>query len=343
MINPLVSILIPAHNAEKWIEFTLQSAVEQDWSHKEIIVVDDGSTDKTLDIARSFEPQGVRVVTQKRQGAAAARNRAYALSRGDYIQWLDADDLLDVDKISTQVKALENSSNKKILLSSEWGRFFYRAEKASFKPTPLWRDLSPVEWLVRKMGENAFMQTGCWLVSRELSEAAGPWDTRLLGDDDGEYFCRVLRASETIRFVPGAKVYYRASGASSLSYIGNSSKKRDAQWLSMQLHVKYIRSLDDTPRVRKACTKFLQNWMVHFYPERMDIYQEAEKLCRDLGGELRVPKLSWKYRIIRSLFGWRLARAAQRSLPNLRWSWVSAWDKFLFTYAERKARLARHV
>ena len=72
---------------------------------------------------------------------------------------------------------------------------------------------------------NLYMQTASWLVSRELAEAAGPWDTRLLGDDDGEYFCRVLLASDGVRFVPEAKVYYRTSGTSSLSYIGNSDKK----------------------------------------------------------------------------------------------------------------------
>jgi len=59
---------------------------------------------------------------------------------------------------------------------------------------------------VPQLGQNLYMQTATWLVSRELTEAAGPWDTRLLGDDDGEYFCRVLLASNGVRFVPEAKV-----------------------------------------------------------------------------------------------------------------------------------------
>src|ERR1700722_18018315 len=99
-MKPLVSILIPAYNSEKWISDTLRSAIAQTWTHKEIIVVDDGSKDQTAAIARQFEADGVRVVTQKNQGAAAARNTAFGLSRGDYIQWLDADDLLSPDKIS---------------------------------------------------------------------------------------------------------------------------------------------------------------------------------------------------------------------------------------------------
>ena len=73
---------------------TLRSAIAQTWDPKEIIVVDDGSTDRTLTIARGFESPTLQVVTERNQGAAAARNKAFSLSRGDYIQWLDADDLL---------------------------------------------------------------------------------------------------------------------------------------------------------------------------------------------------------------------------------------------------------
>src|SRR5206468_5993044 len=134
------------------------------------------------------------------------------------------------------------------LLSATWGRFLYRYYRAEFIPTALWCDLSPTEWLLRKMGQNLHMQTATWLVSRELTEAVGPWNTRLLGDDDGEYFCRVLLASDGTRFVPEARVYYRAAGSSSLSYIGRSDRKLEAQWRSMPLHIGYLRSLEDTPR-----------------------------------------------------------------------------------------------
>jgi len=342
-MTPFVSILIPAYNAEKCIGYALQSALAQTWEHREIIVVDDGSTDRTLEVARSFEPQGVKVVSQKNQGAAAARNEAYAHSRGDYIQWLDADDLLGAGKVATQIEALGSSPGKRSLLSSEWGVFYHRPEKTSFLPSCLWCDLSPIDWLVRKMGENAYMQTACWLVSRELCDAAGPWDTRLSADDDGEYFCRVVLASKEVKFVPRARVYYRLSGPSSVSYIGNSSRKLESQWLSIQLNVRHIRSLEDSPRVHAACGKFIQSWMPYFYPERMDVYREAGKLCQELGGELREPQLSWKYSFIRRLFGARLARAAQRSLPVLRWSWVRAWDRFLFQITERKAGSPRLV
>ena len=338
-MKPLVSILIPAFNAQHWIADTLRSAVAQTWAAREIIVVNDGSSDQTLAIARRFASEGVRVVTQKNQGAAAARNTAFSLSQGDYIQWLDADDLLARDKIAKQVAVLQERGSQRTVLSCAWGHFTYRPHRAQFVPTSLWCDLSPAEWLTRQMEENIYMQTATWLVSREVTETAGPWDTRLLGDDDGEYFSRVLMASDGTRFVPEAKVYYRMSGSTSLSYIGASDEKREAQWLSMKLHVQYLRSLDDSARVRAACITYLQNWMSAFYPERLDIFEDAAQLASKLGGGLKPPRFSWKYRPIESVFGWRVARKAQVFLPKLRRSLHSSWDKALSQRARKKHNL----
>src|ERR1017187_4250268 len=192
---PLVSILIPAYNAQEWMSDTIKSAQAQTWPRKEIIIVDDGSTDRTLDIARQFAAKSISILTQTNQGAAAARNRAYASSHGDYIQWLDADDLLAPDKIAKQMETLNHCRSNRTLFSGAWGRFIYRSSRARFVPTLLWCDLSPLEWLMRKLERDLFMQPATWLVSRALTEAAGPWDTRLSLDDDGEYFCRVVRAS----------------------------------------------------------------------------------------------------------------------------------------------------
>ena len=139
------------------------------------------------------------------------------------------------------------------------------------------------------------MQTATWLVSREITEAAGPWDARLKHDDDGEYFCRVILRSDGIRFVPEGKVFYRLSPSNRVSYIGRSDAKKDAMFLSMKLHVQYIRSLEESARVRAACLAYLQNWLLNFYPERPDIVEELERLAKELGGRLEVPRLRRKY------------------------------------------------
>lgn len=329
-MKPLVSILIPAHNAEEWIAETIQSALAQTWPRREIIVVDDGSSDGTATVAQRFASNEVKIVSKENQGAAAARNHAWRLSQGSYIQWLDADDLLAPDKIERQLAALPESDGSRILLSSTWAYFHYRPHRAQFIPTPLWQDLLPVEWLLRKMGQNLHMQTATWLTSRELAEAAGPWDTRLLSDDDGEYFCRVLLASKGTRFVPEARVFYRVTPSSRLSHIGASDTKKDSMLISMKLHVQYLRSLEDSSRVRNACLSYLQTWYDNFYPERPDIVAELQALAGQLQGHLHEPRLRWKYAWMKPVFGWKVAKWAQRALPRLKASWIRRCDKAIY-------------
>lgn len=325
-MNPLVSVLIPAFNAERWIADTIRSAIAQTWGRKEIIVVDDGSTDQTVSIARQFASKDVAVISKANEGAAAARNHALALSQGDFLQWLDADDLLSPEKIAKQIAVASQCQDTRTLLSSGWGFFAHRPDHAKFVPTPLWCDLSPVEWLLRKLSQNLHMQTATWLVSRDLTDAAGRWDTRLLSDDDGEYFCRVILASNGTRFVAPSKVFYRVTPANRLSYIGQSDRKKEAMLLSMRLHVKYLRSLEDSDRTRAACCTYLQNWLINFYPERTDIVEDLQELARSLGGRLEVPRLRWKYAWIAPLCGWRAAKRAQFALPQLKGSLLRSWD-----------------
>jgi glycosyltransferase involved in cell wall biosynthesis len=327
---PLVSILIPAYNAERWIADTLTSALSQTWPRKEVIVVDSGSTDNTLAIVSRFESSAVRVVSRHNKGASAARNSAFELARGDYIQWLDADDLLAPDKIAAQMQVAARVS-KRELLSSAWGTFLYRPSKACFSPTLLWTDLSPVEWFHRRMTQNLQMQTANWLVSRELTEAAGPWDVRLSLDDDGEYFCRGICASDGIRFVPAAKVFYRNAAFQRLSTIDGSDEKLESQFLSIKLQVQHALSLDNSEEMRAACVKFLQIWLFCFYDFRKDLANDLEQLAAPLGGRLEVPQLRKKYRWIQQLIGRRAARRVQDLLPRARWRLTAFWDFALWS------------
>jgi glycosyltransferase involved in cell wall biosynthesis len=329
-MRPLISILIPAHNSEAWLAETVRSAQAQTWTRKEIIIVESGSRDRTLSVARQFAAKDVVVVSQPNQGASAARNHAFSLCQGDYIQWLDADDVLAPDKIAKQMEAADQDQNRRVLLSGAWGDFMYRVSRAHFVPTPLWSDLSPLEWLLRKMENNAHMQTATWLVSRELTEAAGPWDIRLSLDDDGEYFCRVVLASDCIRFVPEAKVFYRQPGPNRLSSVDRSDKKLESLFLSMQLHVQYLRSLRDDERARAAALNYLRIWFIWFFKERPDLADKLQQLATELGGKLNPPKLSWKYLWIQELFGWKAAKRTREAWNRSKSSAIRCWDKALF-------------
>jgi glycosyltransferase involved in cell wall biosynthesis len=341
-MKPLVSILIPAYNAEKWVGYTLQSATAQTWKRKEIIVVDDGSTDRTAAVVRQFASKEVKLVSVENRGLSATVNHAYRLCQGDYIQELDSDDLLGPDKIERQLGALKEGESRRILLSSPWAYFYFRAHRAHFVPNSLWRDLSPVEWLLRKMGENLHMQNATWLVSRELAEAAGPWEERLQYDQDGEYFARVLLASEGTRFVAGARVFYRVSSSNRISYIGSSDKKKESLLHSMKLHIQYLRSLEESERVREACLTYLQTWYPVFYPSRPDIVAELQHLAAQLQGRLEEPHLRWKYAWMKPVFGLKAADTAQRALPEIRSALARHWDRAMYRL-ERREAVTRHA
>ena len=343
MSVPLVSIIIPAYNAEKTIADTLRSAIGQTWQRKEVIVINDGSTDRTAEIARSFACKDLKVVFTENRGLSAAANHAFSICQGDYIQELDSDDLLAPDKIERQLAALREGDSKRILVSSPWAPFYHRTRTARFVQNSLWQDLSPVEWLLRKMQENLHMQNATWLVSRELAEAAGPWDTRLHYDQDGEYFARVLFASEGTRFVPGTGIFYRVMGSNRISYIGNSDKKKDSLLLSMKLHIRYLRSLEDSERVRRACLTYLQNWYHNFYPERPEIVAELQALAAQLRGHLEVPRLRWKYAWMKPIFGWKVAKRAQVTLPQLKASCVRHYDKAMYRLEAGRAAASLSV
>ena len=327
-MSQLVSILIPAFNAERFIAEAIKSALAQTWLRKEIFVVDDGSTDQTLSIAQQLSSPIVSVSTQPNQGAASARNKALSMCQGDYIQWLDADDLLAPDKIAKQMEVAERIQSRSTLFSAAWGYFIHRWQRARFSPTSIWRDLYPVEWLLRNLDEGVFLQTASWLVSRELTEAAGPWDLRLLGDDDGEYFSRVIMKCDGIRFIPESKIFYRQVHSNRLSHVGLSNSKLDAHFLAMQLQIRNIRSLENSKRVSMACLKYLQRYMIYFYPERPDIVRQLEELALELGGSVQVPRLPWKYAWIQKLFGWTFAKKAQLRYNYYKSSILSYWDLF---------------
>jgi glycosyltransferase involved in cell wall biosynthesis len=328
----LVSILIPAYNAEKWIGVTVRSAINQTWTKKEIIIVDDGSSDHTFSIAKQFESKDVKVVSQENRGASAARNRAYEYAQGDYIQWLDADDLLHPEKIAKQLDGCEDGRSSRNLLTCSWGKFYFRYQKAIISPDSLWHDAMPVDWMIRKFVDNAWMNPAVWLVSRRLTELAGPWDERLSisGDDDGEYICRVVAASERIKFVPQAVAYYRQTGFSQLNR-SYTPKSRESLFLSKTLSIQHLLSLEESDRTRKSSLIYLQRFYSYLYLAGEDKMLEKTKLiARELGGDLLPPELNRKEELLCKLFGLKQGMQFLRKLRKLRLATAVKWDELFY-------------
>jgi glycosyltransferase involved in cell wall biosynthesis len=111
-----VSVIIPAYNAEPYVGEAIESVLAQTWRDFEVVAIDDGSTDATLTILRSFEPR-IRVVSQPNRGPAAARNAGIDNSTGEYIAFLDGDDLWKAEKLSEQVSLLDQRSDVGLVYS----------------------------------------------------------------------------------------------------------------------------------------------------------------------------------------------------------------------------------
>jgi glycosyltransferase involved in cell wall biosynthesis len=316
-VTELVSILIPAYNAAEWLPQTVRSALAQTWPRTEVIIVDDGSSDRTLEVGKAFESRTVKVVTQQNAGAVAARNAALRLAQGDYIQWLDADDLLDPAKISAQMRVAHEASDPHVLLAGAFGTFFYRPEKASFAPNALWRDLEPVEYFLMRFNHNAYFQTDAWLVSRALTDAAGPWTDVDSPDDDGEYFCRIVMRSRGVKFVSDARSYYRIANLNGVSQV-RSPRAQTALFESKVKCIRYLLSLEDSARTREASVRLMQDWLRHFYASRKDLVDKAQQLATELGGQLHRPSVRWKYKPIAWVLGYEAAVSASHFLPRFR-------------------------
>jgi hypothetical protein len=115
----IVSIIIPCYNSERFLTETLESALAQTYTHTEIIVIDDGSTDRTAELIHRYTDRA-RVELGPNRGASAARNRGTVLARGEFIQYLDADDLLTADAVARRVAALQRAGAD--IAYSDWGR-----------------------------------------------------------------------------------------------------------------------------------------------------------------------------------------------------------------------------
>ncbi|AFY40840.1 glycosyltransferase family 2 protein [Nostoc sp. PCC 7107] len=308
--QPLVSILIPAFNVEAWLVETLESALAQTWQNTEIIIVNDGSTDNTLAIAKSFASSKVKVISQENRGQSASENRAFQEAQGDFIEYLDADDLLAVDKIERQIQLLGNSSSE-FVASGEWARFYKSPDEALFIPQPLWTDMSPVDWLVCAWENHLMMHGAAWLIPRPIAERAGNWDERLSLINDFDYFSRILLNSQGVKFCQGAKTYYRSGDTNSLS--GSKSRRAwESAFLALELGTSNLLAREDIPKTRHACATVFQRFIYEVYPDVTDLLQKAEEKVQQLGGSDLQASGGPMFQILTSCLGWQQAKKLQR-------------------------------
>lgn len=313
-----VSILIPAYNAEHFVGAALQSALEQTWPHTEIILVDDGSKDETVAVAKRFEGSKVKIVRQENRGAAAARNTALREAQGDFIQYLDADDLLSPDKIREQLEILERYPG---YLSVSSARYFFDGENPHtglLERSGAIDTNDPVHFLARLLGSEGRAGTvpyGAWLTPHSIAEIAGPWDDSVRSpDDDGEYFARVVLASRGIRASKTGCYYYRKfrqGGSYSTTF---SESHLRGRLHSLDSKARNLLARTQNPRVYRALANRYVDLAFSMYPQFPELTERALQKAKQMGGTDYFPRLgTWKGNLLMRVLGWRTAKRLNAS------------------------------
>jgi hypothetical protein len=225
-------------------------------------------------------------------------------------------------------------SNPRVLLSGSHGRFYFRPERAKFVRTSLWHDLTPIDYYLTKFNDSVWIQTDAWLVSRELTEAAGPWLNTRSPDDDGEYFCRVVQKSDGVKFVDGARSYFRIGDTKSLGHV-RSPVALESLFETIVLCIQYMSSIENSSRTRAAAVQLIQQWYPEVLNERSAIAFKFEKLAGELGGKLHLPTVKWKYRPAQWLCGYQRALRLSRVLPRMKATVLREWDRRLYRLSRR--------
>ena len=202
MESSLVSVIIPVFNGEKYLAEALHSVSTQTYCPAEVIVIDDGSTDRTRDIARSFANVGY--IYQKNQGVAVARNTGIGASNGHFIAFLDHDDYWTPNKLEVQMNYLVAHPDVNLVMTHE--RIVL--EKGIEKPS----------WLREELltGDHPGFRLGTAVLRRHVFDQIGLFNPELWIGEDGEWFFRMKEAGIEPAMLSEV-LYYRRVHSNNLS------------------------------------------------------------------------------------------------------------------------------
>jgi glycosyltransferase involved in cell wall biosynthesis len=326
MSDVVISVIIAAFNAEKYISPAISSVLAQTFTEIEVIVVDDGSTDATSDIVGGFTDTRVKLLRQENRGQSAASNRGAAAARGKYLKFLDADDVLNRTHLSDQYQAIQGFPG--FLASCGWGYFREVPETVTARDESVRKNYSNgLEWLVDCMTlDEGMLGAWLWLIPRELWDRCGGFTESLSLNNDVDLSVRLVLGSKGVRFAEGATYCYRKGVSDSISCI-LSRKALTSVLHAAQLATRSLLSVEDSPRVRRMCADRFRRWLFHFYPQHSDLVAIAEEEIRKLGGSDLLPVGGRLHKVLVSLLGWKVVRHLQTIAERLGWRQVQVWKQ----------------
>lgn len=290
-MSPLVSVLIPCHNNEAFVGEAIESALGQTYPNIEVIVVDDGSTDKSLQVIKNYRDQ-IKWHTGPNRGACAARNTAFSLSQGEFVQFLDADDILLPKKIEKQMPALLSGVADVVVCK---GTLFGdgRPERPIKKPTPDPAGIDPVEYVLKYP-----IGTERPLYRRSFVEKVQGYREGLPRAQDWDFNVRVAAAGARFSLVDEILVRHRHH---------DSPTRITRQKLSADYTIKVCLELsallEDVPyrlttKARRVFAREMNQLSIYAYRNGCSAIAErgileANKWCPDAGVEER-----WVYTIL---------------------------------------------
>jgi len=241
----LVSVVIPCYNQAHFLGEALESVASQTHEPIETIVVDDGSTDNTSEVAAAY---GVRCVRQENGGLSAARNTGFRLSEGEMVLFLDADDLLDPDAIEAGVSCLRSRAEV---------AFVFGRPEVTGLPRPWVPPLVESDFYRNLLERDIIWMPGLVLYRRQTFVEFGLFDRRFDGAEDYDLYLRVTRR-RPIAHCPGMHGTYRRHDANMNSDSLRMFRSKSAVLRSQR---KYVRSSVDN---RRAYRKGMETWRHHY-------------------------------------------------------------------------------
>lgn len=257
-----VSVIIPNYNRAKLIGLTIENMLSQTLKPWEIIVVDDGSTDESLEIIRSFGSK-VKLICQENRGPGASRNVGLSIATGEYIQFLDSDDLCSLNKLEVQVKALNTSGFD--IAYSPWVKVNIDVKNRVFFESYILQQLSlPTHIdILNSFLRGWFIIFQSCLFNHDFIKKVGNFDESFMILEDSEFLFRMILQNPSICFIENCLTLYRIHSLGKLTDNG-TTKERKIKDLAIFLR-----------KTKSYCLK--KN--VKLYPLTLLIFQTRIWLC----------------------------------------------------------------